>query len=240
MLRQDSSPRHNFDPNESSQINTIVSPRSVDFNIQRELDQLEEIVLDSPRIPLTRQTLIDEEKLLNQLDLVRMNLPEAFEHALAVIEKKQELLADAEAYAQKIVQSAQQKAAQILDETGIIQQAQREANQIRQQVQQECETLQRQTFSEIEQMRRSVHQELQQLHQQTLAECQDIEAGADRYADRVLNNLEQQLSDMLSVVRNGRQQLYGNSAADAPKASPKKLPPSSGDRAKNNSRAKDR
>ncbi len=40
-----------------------------------------------------------------------------------------------------------------------------------------------------------------------LAECEEIQAGADEYADRVLKEMELQLAEMLRVIRNGRQQL---------------------------------
>jgi hypothetical protein len=59
-------------------------------------------------------------------------------------------------------------------------------------------------------MRRSVHQEIEQLRHQTMRECDQIQNGADQYADAVLNHLEQQLSDMLKVVINGRQQIHAN------------------------------
>jgi cell division septum initiation protein DivIVA len=211
MARRSPSSSGNPPHSQSSQPGTSVAGESVDFDIQRELDQLEEMILDSARIPFTHLTLVDEEKLLNQLDLVRINLPESFEKALAVIQRRQEIIQEADEYARRIIQSAQQRAAEILDETGIIQQAEIQASQIRHQVQQECEGLQRQTTAEIEQSRRIVTQELQQLRQQTLAECQEIQEGADTYADSLLTNLEHQLGEMLRVVRNGRQQLYGNS-----------------------------
>lgn len=57
-------------------------------DIQQELNRLEEIVLSSPHIPLTRRTVVDEELLLDQLDLVRHNLPIAFQQAQAIIEQK--------------------------------------------------------------------------------------------------------------------------------------------------------
>ncbi|NEO66806.1 MAG: DivIVA domain-containing protein, partial [Moorea sp. SIO4G2] len=49
----------------------------------------------------------------------------------------------------------------------------------------------------------------EQMRQMTLAECEEIQNGADAYADGVLYNIEQHLSDMLRVIRNGRQQLNG-------------------------------
>jgi type II secretory pathway predicted ATPase ExeA len=40
-----------------------------------------------------------------------------------------------------------------------------------------------------------------------IAECEEIQAGADEYADRSLQDLEMRLTEMLRIVRNGRQQL---------------------------------
>jgi F0F1-type ATP synthase membrane subunit b/b' len=181
--------------------------KAVSFDIQQELNQLEEMIIDSPRIILSPWRLVDEDEILDQLDLVRLNLPKAFSQALDVLRQKEEILMDAEDYAQDIIETAQRRASEILDELGIIQQAQKEANQIRQQVQQECEQLQRSTLSEVEQMRRTAQQELEELRRLTLAECEDIQYGADEYADAVLNRIESQLSQMLTIIRNGRSQL---------------------------------
>ena len=228
MLRQNPSSRSNSKGDRPIQLDTSPKNRAAGFDVQQELNRVEEIILDSPRIPLTRLTLVEEDKLLNHLDFVRINLPDAFEKALDIIGHKQEILLEAEDYAQNIVEAAQKRAAQILDETGIIQQAEFEASQIRQQVQQECEAIQRKTIAEVEQMRTKAQQELQQLHQQTLAECAEIQNGADEYAEAVLSRIEQQLSDMLRVVGNGRQQLHNNSPSQS---SPnKKLPGTPGSR----------
>ncbi|MDJ0845664.1 hypothetical protein [Crocosphaera sp.] len=186
--------------------------READFDIQQELSRLQEIIYESFHIPVTRWTIIDEDKVLEQLEFIGTKMPEAITKALRVLEQEQEILANAEAYAQRIIQQAQQEAAEILDESGIIQQAQHEANQIRQQVQSECEGIQAQTIAEIEQQRQVANGEMQQLYQNSVAEAQQIQEGADEYADTVLTRLEQELSEMLGVVRNGRQQLYNHSA----------------------------
>ncbi|MBD2018610.1 hypothetical protein H6F43_00230, partial [Leptolyngbya sp. FACHB-36] len=110
-------------------------------------------------------------------------------------------------YARELIEQAEQRAAQILDEMGILRQAELEAQQIRQRVHQECDAVKEQTIAEIDRMRRQAQQELETLQQMALAECDEIQAGADRYADRVLTDMEHQLSEMLRVIRNGRQQL---------------------------------
>lgn len=176
-------------------------------DIQQELNVLEEFVLDSPRIPLTGKTIVDEEQILDQLDLIRINLPDAFERAQQIIAEKDTILAEAEEYARQIAAMAEQRAAQILEETGIIQQAERQAQQIRLQVQQECEALQQQTLREVEQVQSQARQEFEQTRRNALLEQSQIQEEADRYADGMLSDLEQRLNEMLRVVRNGRQQV---------------------------------
>ncbi|WP_448564689.1 ATP synthase F0 subunit B [Trichothermofontia sp.] len=207
MLRQDSS-RTDPDRNGSSYASRPTSAtRGNNVDIQRELNRLEELILDSTRIPLTRWTLIDEEQFLEQLDLVRLSLPAAFREAQEVVQQREEILLETEQYARSMIEAAEQRAAQIKDDLGIIQQAEMEARQIWQQVQQECEAAREQTRQEIEQMRRQAQQELSEAQRRTLMECESLEQGADEYADRVLNSIEQQLNDMMRIIRNGRQQL---------------------------------
>lgn len=176
--------------------------------MQQELNNLEEMILDSPRIPLTGKTLVDEEDLLDQLDAIRINLPTAFQQAQEIIRQKQKILAEAEEYARKIAAMAEERAAQIMDELGIVRQAEAEAQQVRQQLRQECETLQKQTLSEVEQVKQQALRELDEMRQQALTEQREIQQEADTYADQVLGDIEHKLSDMLRVIRNGRQQLH--------------------------------
>jgi cell division septum initiation protein DivIVA len=102
---------------------------------------------------------------------------------------------------------AERRAAQIIDEMGLIRQAEMEIKQVRQRVQQECEEAQEQTLLEIERMSRQAQQELEEMRQRAMAECAEIQSGADLYADRVLGDLEMQFNDMLRVIRNGRHRL---------------------------------
>ncbi len=145
---------------------------------------------------MTRWTWVDEEQLLEQLDLVRLSLPEAFHEAEAIARQKDEIFLHAEQYAQEVIETAERQAAQILNEMGILQRAEMEAQQIRQQA-----------LAEIERMRRQAQQDLEEMQRLAIAECEEIQAGADEYADRVLKEMELQLSEMMRVVRNGRQQL---------------------------------
>jgi F0F1-type ATP synthase membrane subunit b/b' len=179
-------------------------------DIQQELNQLEDMVLSSLRIPLTGRTLIDEEKLLEQLDFVRLSLPSVFQNAAELLQQKELIMLEAEEYGQQVVEAAQAKRAQILADSDIIRQTEREAEQIRRKVQQECDAMMQDTLAEIEQKRRACMQELEEMRQTAIAQAQEIEDGADQYADNVLENIEQDLQEMLRIITNGRLQLRGD------------------------------
>ncbi|MGB3236733.1 MAG: ATP synthase F0 subunit B [Geitlerinemataceae cyanobacterium] len=219
MLRQDSAgiePQPPGTPPQTEPTPNGVSlgdaPPTKSVDIQRELSRLEEMILESPRVPFTRRTLIDEEKLLDHLDKIRLNLPGAFQDASELLRRQEEILQQAEQYAREVVEAAQQQANGILDEMGIVRQAKVEADRVRQQVQIDCETAEEQTLAEIEQLQLQAQQELEAIRARAIAEAEAIETGADEYADRVLGNIEQQFSEMLHVIRNGRQQLQQDSA----------------------------
>ncbi len=205
MSRKESS---KIDSDQSNQ-NPPVEPPSSDshVDIQQELNRVEEMVLASPNIPLTRRTLVDEERLLDQLDLVRVNLPVVFKEAEAIVKQKKEIILQAQLVAEQIVETAKTRAERILNETEILRQAHQEALLLQNQVQQECELALEQNQIEVEQARLQLAQELEQMRNHAISEAQEIQIGADTYADNALKDIEQQLHDMLRVIQNGRQQL---------------------------------
>ncbi|MGL5924358.1 DivIVA domain-containing protein [Chroococcidiopsis sp.] len=175
--------------------------------IQQELARLEEIILSSPHIPLTRRTLVDEEQLLDRIDLIRSLLPSVLQQAQAIVAQRQNILLQAEQEADEIIQTAQTQAAQIIDRTTIVQQADLSARQLQQQVQQECLLAQEENLQQIDRLRQEAERQIERMRQEAIMEAEDILRGADDYADAVLNSLEQQLTEALRIIYNGRRQL---------------------------------
>ncbi|MFQ3679979.1 MAG: hypothetical protein SNJ60_05675 [Pseudanabaenaceae cyanobacterium] len=177
--------------------------------LHRELDRLEEMLLDSgPRI--MGRTVIDEERVCQQIDRVRLSIPPAIAKAEELLQMRQEILEDAERYAEQIEAAAKARAERLLEESGIVRQAEQEAERLRRAVHQECEELRQQTLEEVNQMRRQTQKEIDALRQRVAAESDDIQRGADEYSDRSLATLEMQLIEMLKIVQNGRKELRRN------------------------------
>ena len=191
----------NCDRDNQTQVNDLGTselsdPSHLSFNIQIELENLENLILEGTHIPLTELFLLDRDLLLEQVDRIKENLPTDIATAIEIVNHKRQIVADAESYAYLVVKSAEEKASQILQESAIVRQAELDGAKIRLKTERECEELKHKTQSEIEQLR-----------QEAIAECQAIQIGADDYADGVLGNLEHRLQEMLAVVQNGRQQL---------------------------------
>jgi cell division septum initiation protein DivIVA len=166
------------------------------------IELLEEKILNSPRVPLTGKTMVNEEELLEQLDLIRLKLPEVIIAAQEILQYKQQITTEAQKQVQHALIEANHRADRITNELGIIELSKHEANQIRQAAIVECEQFRQQTIAELEQMR-----------QEVIAECQQIQSGADEYADQVLHNMQCQFTDVLQTVQRGRKRLERDAIA---------------------------
>jgi hypothetical protein len=176
-------------------------------NILAEIDRLEEVILTSPRVPLTGKTVVNEEGLLEQLDIIRDSLPETLKAAQEILAYKQQIIQAAQQEARELMAEADRHAALVVNELGIIDRAEAESNQIRRQALAEAEQIRQQAIGELERSRKHNLQELERMRQVVSQECQLIQTGADEYADRVLADLQIQLSGMLKTIHQGREHL---------------------------------
>jgi hypothetical protein len=181
--------------------------KSESLDIFAALNRLEETILNSPRLPLTGKTMVNEDELLEQLDTIRLRLPEIVATAQEILQYKDLIIREAQQQVQQVLIEANQRAYQVANELGIVDRSEQEARQIRQIAIAECEQLRQQTITEIERVRNHNIQEMERMRQQVTIECQEIQSGADEYADQILHNMEYQLTDVLQAIQRGRKRL---------------------------------
>lgn len=186
----------------------IRQPQVVKFLM--ELNRLEELLLKSPRVPLTGKAMVAEDDIIEHLDVIRARVPATIDAAQSIVNQQELILTTAEQQAQQQIMAAQQQAFQIANELGIIDRAKAEAAQIHQNMMAECATAREQIRQEVEQARRQQLQEIDNIRQQALAEAQAIRRGADDYADQVLHAIDTQLGEIQAKIRRGRQHLNSN------------------------------
>ncbi len=187
----------------------VREPQVVKFLM--ELDRLEELLLKSPRVPLTGKAMVAEDDIIEHLDKIRARVPATIDAAQSIVNQQDLILIAAEQQANQQITAAQQQAFQISNELGIVDRAKAEAAQIQQSMMDECATAREQIRQEVEQARRQQLQEIDNIRQQALAEAQAIRRGADDYADQVLHAIDTQLGEIQAKIRRGRQHLNANS-----------------------------
>lgn len=205
---------------EVAEHNAVVPRQAVDFDIQQQLAELQELLYDSFHIPLTAWSVVDEERILDQIDIIAEFIPGAVNRAIAVLEREQQILQNAESEAQRLIENAYHEAQRIKDESGILQKAQQEADQykaqvqqecdslqqqvqqdcdaLQRQVQQECDTIRRQTLGELEQIKQVTHQEIQQFRQQTVQECETLQRQTEQEATDMQRDVDTYADRLLS------------------------------------------
>jgi hypothetical protein len=94
------------------------------------VDRLEELFNESRTVPFTRNAVVDEDKMLDIIDQMRVTIPEEVKKAQQVVTQKDRVLAQAQEEASRIVSLAREKADQIVDRESIVKSATTRADQI--------------------------------------------------------------------------------------------------------------
>jgi vacuolar-type H+-ATPase subunit H len=100
------------------------------------IDQAEDLLSESPRVPLTGRAVVDAEGLLALLQHMRRILPEDIRQARWIVQERERLLTEAQAEAKKAVGDARTQIDRLTDEHTVTREAQARAEAVLQQAQQ--------------------------------------------------------------------------------------------------------
>ena len=138
-------------------------------------------------------TVVKTKEIETLIDRIYASLPVEVQEARAFLRRRDELQAEAQQKAEKIVKDAQMEADRKLSEADFIKALEREGIRIRTQVQQECEEIKRKAMEEAENIRA-----------QATEDAMRTKEGAELYAEQVLTNLEKNLTQQQQIVKNGQ------------------------------------
>lgn len=91
------------------------------------IDRLEEILNESRPIPLTHTVLVDEDKVLDLIDQMRVAIPEEVKKAQQVLAQRDRILAQAQEEATRTLSLARERSEQMVEREAIVQAAQARA-----------------------------------------------------------------------------------------------------------------
>ena len=109
------------------------------MDILQLIDRLEELFNQSKTIPLTRSVMVDEDRMLDIIDQMRIAIPEEVKKAQQLLGQRDRVLAQAQEEANRTLEIARQKADQLVAKDMVVTEAQRRAEQILAQARTEAE-----------------------------------------------------------------------------------------------------
>ena len=111
------------------------------MDIQHLVDRLEDLIDEGRHIPMTKLTMVDEERALEIIDQMRISVPEEVEKANRVINQRDRLMAQANEEAARIVDLAREKSESLIQRDAVAQAAQNRAANIIEQARQDAEAI---------------------------------------------------------------------------------------------------
>lgn len=160
------------------------------------IERMEDFILTGMGIPFTPFTVVNGEKLVPLLDRIRENLPAEIQNAQRVLERRDEIVNEAQAKANQMLQDAKKQSEFMLSESELLRAVHEEAGRIRQQITMELDAMRKKAFEEAEAARAQAYEE-----------AGAVREGADQYAEAILGTLDKNLVEFQSVVRNGQRYL---------------------------------
>ena len=111
------------------------------MDILQLIDRLEELFNQSKSIPLTRNVMVDEDRMLDIIDQMRIAIPEEVKKAQQLLGQRDRVLAQAQEEANRTLELARQKADGLVAKDMVAQEAARRAEQIVAQARTEAENI---------------------------------------------------------------------------------------------------
>ena len=175
------------------------------------IERMEDLVLTGMGLPFTPFTIINGDKVVPLLDRIRENLPAEIQHAQRVLERRDEIVTEAQAKAGQILENAKHQSEFMLSESELLRAVHDEATRVRQQITTELDALRKKAYEEADAVRAAAYEE-----------ARTVREGSDAYAEQILGSLDQSLVEFQTVVRNGQKYLK-RTRAEAARAMPPQL-----------------
>lgn len=94
------------------------------------LNELEELIENSGKIPFTKKVMVEEDHLLDLLDRIRTTMPEEIRQAKWIIQEREKVLNDSQKEAMRIMDDAQKQLERKADDSEVVRQAKIAAEEI--------------------------------------------------------------------------------------------------------------
>lgn len=126
------------------------------------IDELEQEFVTSKNFLWSKKTLVNMDRCATLIAELKANLPSAIQEASYVLSKKEQILANANDEANKIISEARYRADQIINGSDLVKQSEQQASKILNDATRKCSDLYNITRNNVDKMLKSVETYLDQ------------------------------------------------------------------------------
>lgn len=125
------------------------------------VDRLEELFNESRPVWFTHSVIVDEDRLLDLIDQMRITIPEEIKKAQQLLAQRDRILAQAQEEANRTVALAREKSEKLVEKDPVTQASQIRAEQLIEQAKSECEQTKRDADAYVVQTLQALEGELE-------------------------------------------------------------------------------
>lgn len=125
------------------------------------IDRLEELFNESRPIPFTHNVIVDEDRMLDLIDQMRVAIPEEVKKAQQIQTQRDRILAQAQEEANRTLSLAREKSENLVERDSIVQSSQARAEQIVAQIEMDAEMTRREADQYVFDTLRTLEMELE-------------------------------------------------------------------------------
>jgi cell division septum initiation protein DivIVA len=151
------------------------------------LNQLEEVLGASSKVPLTSRVIVDEQEILDIIDQIRVSIPDEIKAASRITAEREQLLADARAEADQLIREADAQMADRLAEHHLVRAAEVRAAQVEDRALQQADQVRRESEQYAYRVMQRLREQIEQVSLTVERGLQELDARATReeVSDRV-------------------------------------------------------
>lgn len=210
------------------------------MDVQKKLDEIVAAVEGARSMPMSASCVLNRAELLGLLSALRDELPDSLSQAQALLGDREQMVAEARAEADRIIESAHQHRGSLVSDTEIARRSQEEADRILGEASREAEEIRAEaddyvdsklanfevvltkTLGSVDRGREKLlgrrdedgYQDGEDEMPERTADPTELRRRADAYVDTKLGAFETVLAKTLEAVGRGRQKLTGHRSID--------------------------
>lgn len=160
------------------------------MDILQLIDRLEELFNDAKAVPFTHNVVVDEDRMLELIDQMRIAIPDEVKKAQQVVAQRERVMAQAQEEANRTLQIARDKADQMVQKDMVTQEAQRRADQIVSQARAEAEAIRADADNYVLDTLMQLQEQIEKLGNQVANGIRMVREDQMRKTSSIPDNLE--------------------------------------------------